>query len=449
MYLNLQTLHFFCAVAFASANANDSSARTEGICDVSKGLQCWGDDIKNIGPVSTDAECCQACQAFSGCNAWTWNWQNGRDCYLKSACSDKRNDSLYHSGIGAPGPSPPSPDNPLGIVPLPKRSDNFFLIIGDWGVPRPSSNWPYAAGQCQDKVAQMMKDYVQKFEAQGKKCLFVGAVGDNFYSTGLQDDAHWAEQWSNVYGTNDVNSPLHDIPWLAVMGNHDLGNADATCACGNGCKQFNGAHRPSGTESFWMPDYYWHYYIPGVDVEVIGIDTNAIDVGGIGGDGCKNGGAVTCQTCGGQNNIQTFLSGKQSAGENYLDERARITSAKTALIMQHYDGGLGAQYKQRFENINGGKAQVLSAYGHAHDQACQGNRTRGCDVILTGGGGGWRGGAYFGFTAVHLTDDGGYETTLESNEVRISQGSCNYVGEVERAIGENVSGSGGDIEVFV
>merc|ERR1712039_78499 len=95
----------------------------------------------------------------------------------------------------------------------------------------------------------------------------------------------------------------------------------------------------------------------------IGLDTNALDVDGIGGDGCHN----------------------------------------------------------------GAKAKVLSAYGHAHDQICEGSRDRGCDVILTGGGGGWKGGGYFGFTAVHLTDDGGFQTKLETSEVRISQHSCSYL----------------------
>merc|ERR1711971_460810 len=240
-----------------------------------------------------------------------------------------------------------------------------------------------------------MKDYVSAQKQLGKKCLFVGAVGDNFYSTGVEDDAHWAEQWGNVYGTNDGGSPLYDIPWLAVMGNHDLGNADPTCACGEGCKQFNGPHRPPGTDKFWMPDYNWTYFIPGVDLEIIGLETNAIDVGGIGGNGAQGGGVATFQRCGGQGNVQNFLNGRKTAAEEHLDERARASSAKTVLIMQHYNGDLGATYKQRFEQNNGGKARVLSAYGHAHDQVCMHSEANVCDDILTGGGGGWQGGGFF------------------------------------------------------
>lgn len=282
----------------------------------------------------------------------------------------------------------------------------------------------------------MMKDYVKKYEAQGKKCLFVGAVGDNFYAGGLQDEAHWKKQWGDVYGTSDPSSGLYDIPWLGVMGNHDLGNDDPDCACNGACKQFNNAERPSGTEKFWMPDFHWHYYIPGVDLEIIGLDTNALDVDGIGGDGCGHGAKVTCDRCGGRDNLANSLNEKRRAGESHLDSRASISGAKTALIMQHYNwakgiGNVGDMYKKRFESKNGGKAKVLSAYGHAHDQVCEGSRERGCDVILTGGGGGWKGGGFFGFTAVHLTDDGGYQTTLETSEVRIPQKSCSYFLEHE------------------
>merc|ERR1711979_114683 len=116
-------------------------------------------------------------------------------------------------------------------------------------------------------------------------------------------------------------------------------------------------------------------------------------------------------------------------GQKFLDERARKTNATTAVIIQHYPQ-MGWNLKKRFDSNNGGRTQVLSAYGHADDQKCEGSRANGCDVILSGGGGGWKGGAYFGFTAVHLTDDGAYETKLETSEVRIPQNSCAYLSDV-------------------
>merc|ERR1719174_2295586 len=107
-----------------------------------------------------------------------------------------------------------------------------------------------------------------------------------------------------------------------------------------------------------------------------------------------------------------------------MDERARITTATTVAILPHYPG-VSKQYLSRFQKANGGKAKVLSAAGHTHDQQCQGSKTYGCDVILTGGGGGYiDNGAYLGFTAVHLKDDGGYEVVLETSEVRFPRSSC-------------------------
>jgi len=67
---------------------------------------------------------------------------------------------------------------------------------------------------------------------------------------------------------------------------------------------------------------------------------------------------------------------------------------------------VGAALKKRLESNNGGRTHVLSAYDRAYDQKCEGSKSNGCDVIMTGGGGGWKDGSYFGFTAVHLMDDG-------------------------------------------
>lgn len=321
-----------------------------------------------------------------------------------------------------PPPTPPSPggENPLNIKPKSKRSDNFFFITADWGAPSGKS---YG---CQKKIAQMMRDYQSKQERQGKKLLFVLAGGDNFYYTGLNKDNRdyqFEHQWKNVY------TSLTDVPWLGVYGNHDHGSSDPGCACGKGCNQFNSAGRPSGTENFWIPDYYWHYLIPEIKLEVIGLDTNAVDVNGLGGDGCHGGAGETCKVCGGQSNIQNFLNQKKRDGEAYMDQRAKVTPATTVAILQHYPKytGVSNGYLSRFQEANGGKAKILSAAGHTHDQQCEGSRTDGCDVILTGGGGGYIDhGAYLGFTVVHLTDDGGYEVVLETNEVRFPRNSCSW-----------------------
>merc|ERR1712194_942115 len=191
--------------------------------------------------------------------------------------------------------------------------------------------------------------------------------------------------------------------------------------------QFNSAGRPAGAENFWIPDYHWHYSIPEIQLEVIGLDTNAVDADALGGDGCGGGAKKTCEVCGGISNIKGFLNQKKNDGEAYMDQRAKVSTATTVAILQHYPTytGVSNGYKTRFENANGKKAKVLSAAGHTHDQVCQGSKTYGCDVILTGGGGGYIDkGSYLGFTAVHLTDDGGYQVVLETNEVRFPRTSC-------------------------
>jgi len=77
-----------------------------------------------------------------------------------------------------------------------------------------------------------------------------------------------------------------------------------------------------------------------------------------------------------------------------------------------------------------GKVKVLCAYGHVHDQKCDGNDpdTGICTSILTGGGGGCCGTDvnFGGFTAVHLTADGSFVTDVESDYVRMKFGNCTW-----------------------
>ncbi len=121
----------------------------------------------------------------------------------------------------------------------------------------------------------------------------------------------------------------------------------------------------------------------------------------------------------------------KASGEALLLERAKATNASTVAIIQHYPSE-GGRLKSAFEQANGGKAAVLSAYGHTHNQLCEGRNAQGqCDVIMTGGGGGCCGGdlagSYAGFTAVHLEEAGGFTSDLESPAVRNEHpGQCSW-----------------------
>lgn len=322
-------------------------------------------------------------------------------------------------------------NNPLNIVPAAKRSDNYFLIIGDWG--------RYGGpGQCQKAVAAKMSKYVRQQKEEGKTLLAILSVGDNFYWAGVQPE-NWDLQWGSVYGTSDPESALYGIPWLATMGNHDYGDSDPYAFCADvnplstfdgkayGCQQFNldrNPTRPNGTELYWMPDHNFHYTIPEVDLEFIIVDTNRDYVSHMihsaGFHGARN-------KCGGKSVVEDFLGRVQEDGVQLLMQRAEQGTASTTVIIQHYPGHAESTRRIFLDGLNesGRTSSVLGAYGHVHDQVCTGrDSNNNCDMVMTGGGGGCCLGNYGGFTAVQLTDDGGFVTDVESSRVRIPKWQC-------------------------
>lgn len=82
------------------------------LCATQSGIQCYGDDIKDAGPLDSAEACCDACRATSGCAAWTWNAEIDQHCWVKRGCSDQRQAKSYISGTSpppSPSPVPPSP----------------------------------------------------------------------------------------------------------------------------------------------------------------------------------------------------------------------------------------------------------------------------------------------------------------------------------------------------
>ena len=74
---------------------------------------------------------------------------------------------------------------------------------------------------------------------------------------------------------------MEGMPWYSVMGNHDISQVNRKCACGRnplGCSQIRkhgGVHRG---HTWVMPDF--NYYVrplPGVNLEVVMLDTNHLD----------------------------------------------------------------------------------------------------------------------------------------------------------------------------
>ncbi|CAE7466482.1 PAP7, partial [Symbiodinium pilosum] len=232
-------------------------------------------------------------------------------------------------------------DNPLGVK-MSLDGGNYFLILGDWG----KAGGP---GSCQKAVAAHLRAYAEKQANESKTLLFVASVGDNFYWTGATPEA-WEFVWSQPYGVNDPNSPVYQVPWLSVYGNHDYGNHDPYAFCPhkdesyrrkiiNGqayssyqLNQDRNPTRPFGTELYWLPDYNYHYAIPSdadPKVEVIAVDTTAlIDAQEVGGDGSGRDSADAL--CGGRPIAQSFLNKTYQAGRRLVIERAQKNKAATA-----------------------------------------------------------------------------------------------------------------------
>mmetsp|Transcript_2390 Transcript_2390/g.4364 ORF Transcript_2390/g.4364 Transcript_2390/m.4364 type:complete len:397 (-) Transcript_2390:201-1391(-) len=368
-----------------------------------------------------------ACSANIGCQFLSGDCCPALGGMMLACCADGGQQSS-----STPYQNQYSGMNPLGIVAEKQRSRNYFLILGDWGRA-------HEPGPCQLAVAEHMKAYVARRESEGKKLLFVATTGDNFYWKGVIPSS-WEQQWSEPYGSNEPSSPLYKVPWLATLGNHDFGDDDAYAACPSkqseplamvvgqayGSRQMNSdknPSRPNFTEHYWLPDYNYHYEIPAASLEVIAIDTNVVSVHSLGGD--LTGHQESFASCGGEGNVQAFLQSVHEAGLDLLRQRARVGTATTVLIIQHYPGECHRDvFEASLPTERVGKVQVLCSYGHVHSQECHGWKNGVCDTILSGGGGGC---CYpeintAGFAAVELKDDGGFNSDVDSEQVIVPPG---------------------------
>jgi len=88
-----------------------------------------------------------------------------------------------------------------------KSSSLQFITLGDWGADTPK----------QKQDANAMGRWCDK-----NKCDFVLALGDNFYTHGVDSatDSRFATTWSDVY---DYPS-IANLTWFVTAGNHDHGN---------------------------------------------------------------------------------------------------------------------------------------------------------------------------------------------------------------------------------
>ena len=303
-------------------------------------------------------------------------------------------------------------------------SSYYYLVIGDWGGEGIGCDYP------QDRVAQKMREY--RKSRPNDKLLFVLGVGDSFYWTGLgQDFSGLRKQWKQVYSGTGLDD-LTDIPWFNVMGNHDWGNTDPLSVCphlhprfscdGNkrasgdpGCgganpytqddsQTFYSANQLDGNKqgslqdarnqynNFKMPDFSYYYTIQKLDLEIIGLETSVVfDFNGLGGDGFgPHGGANKLpQECGGSvDTLKKWMEEVSNAGQNMFESRVNQSPNKNIAIFQHYPGNSFRNQWLSNPAREADRANILSFWGHTHNQKCSKSENGKCVEVLTGGGGG-------------------------------------------------------------
>eukprot|EP00665_Eupelagonemidae_sp_cell47_P009617 gene9617-4247_t len=120
-----RTLLLACCCARPAAALRPASS---SLCDVTAGRACTPPDgtkeLKKFKSVGSAADCCQQCEAFSGCTGWSWRQAKKKShdhpCWLYADCSATHADEHYACGSGAaaptpspaPGPAPPTPPAP-------------------------------------------------------------------------------------------------------------------------------------------------------------------------------------------------------------------------------------------------------------------------------------------------------------------------------------------------
>ena len=120
----------------------------------------------------------------------------------------------------------------------------------------------------QAAVARSMMKYVKFINLRA-----VILLGDNFYNSGVTSttDALWNTLWRNVYLA--TGSPLN-VPWYAVLGNHDYGSA------ANAEAQINRYQKYDTDDNNWiMPSHNYTQkfeIIGGGSAQIIFIDTTTL-----------------------------------------------------------------------------------------------------------------------------------------------------------------------------
>jgi hypothetical protein len=93
LLLNASEVTALGAAPSSTCNGTDGADGSDGaqpVCKRYNKTDFWGSDMGDIPDAKTFGDCCAACAAFPGCQAFSFHHQNGGSCALKSSAADPR-----------------------------------------------------------------------------------------------------------------------------------------------------------------------------------------------------------------------------------------------------------------------------------------------------------------------------------------------------------------------
>ncbi len=189
-------------------------------CKVEKGVNIVGGDIGSKECSSSD-KCCELCDKFPGCKAFTWSKHNGGTCWFKNSQGQTIPDPSCDSSVGVVV-------DPKPTCTLEKDIDYFDNDIGN--VPAKK------AAECCDKCKAFKGCKVFTWsDANGGTCWLKSKKGKVVNKPGVVS--------SVVDSTPDtVPEPSCKIEKNIDYVDNDIGNVPAAeaCLCHDKCKAFKG-----------------------------------------------------------------------------------------------------------------------------------------------------------------------------------------------------------------